>query len=314
MKTSHEKSIEPLLMLPRFDCQAILNETHLEQIPQSNSIYRYKSLSSENIIYYDSVNKKRIDDNFLISQTVSHPQLTCLLLPRYNSHHQQNFYDENQSADFTTKMISQTKINNEQVQQTNDPAQTTDIKVFERTYDRPGKNCWLTINNNTENFDLEHAYTVIGDSLESYIHYRKLNHCKALSNFVEYRNKVYKREKIAQYASLQTRETQRTQTTNRPRKIIRLEESQTSPSIISETASSNFVPSSQSLVSKKSQNLSSPANKEEFIQIPSSDLLKTLPSKSIQPITSPKQRISSVPKKTSGIIKQTPTPSFKGQS
>ncbi|CAF0804315.1 unnamed protein product [Rotaria sp. Silwood1] len=279
MKNSHQKSIEPLLMLPRFDSQAILNETHLKQIPQSNSIYPYNSLSSENIIYYDTINKKRIDENFLISQTVSQPQLTCLLLPRFNSHHQQNFYDENQSADITTKTMSQTKINDEEFQQTND----------------------------------HNAYTVIGDSLESYIHYRKLNHCKALSNFLEYRNKIYKREKIAQYASLKTKDTYRTQTTNAPTKVIRLEESQTSPSIISENASSSVIPSSQSLVSKRSKNLSSPGSKEEFIQIPSSDLLKTLPSKSVQPITSPKQqRNVNVPKKNSSIIKQTPTQFVKG--
>lgn len=37
----------------------------------------------------------------------------------------------------------------------------------------------------------------MGDALESYIHYRKLKRCKVLSNFVEYRNKVYKREKIS---------------------------------------------------------------------------------------------------------------------
>ncbi|CAF3563519.1 unnamed protein product [Rotaria sp. Silwood1] len=234
MKNSHQKSIEPLLMLPRFDSQAILNETHLKQIPQSNSIYPYNSLSSENIIYYDTINKKRIDENFLISQTVSQPQLTCLLLPRFNSHHQQNFYDENQSADITTKTMSQTKINDEEFQQTNDHVKKFDIKFFERTYDRSVKNCLATVNNNIEKFDLENAYTVIGDSLESYIHYRKLNHCKALSNFLEYRNKIYKREKIAQYASLKTKDTYRTQTTNAPTKVIRLEESQTSPSIISE--------------------------------------------------------------------------------
>ena len=36
--------------------------------------------------------------------------------------------------------------------------------------------------------------------MESYIHYRKLDRCQALSNFVEYRNKIYKREKIGPYA------------------------------------------------------------------------------------------------------------------
>ncbi|CAF0832372.1 unnamed protein product [Rotaria sordida] len=303
MKNSDEKSIEPLRMLPRFDSQVILNETHLKQIiSQSNLIYRYNSLSSENIIYYDTINKKKIDKNFLRSQTVSHPQLTYLLLPRFNSYHQQNFYNENQSTDITIK----TKIN--------DHSKNIDIKFFERTYDQSGKNCLLTVNNKIKKFDLEYVYTVIGDSLESYIRYRKLNHCKALSNFLEYRNKVYKREKIAQYASSKTKEIYPSQTTNIPTQIIKLEESQTSPSIISQTSSSNIIPSSKSLISERSENLSSPILKEEFIQIPSSDLLKTLPSKSIQRITTLKQPTNNIPKKTNGIIKQTPTSFVKGQS
>ena len=36
--------------------------------------------------------------------------------------------------------------------------------------------------------------------MESYIHYRKLDRCQALFNFNEYRNKIYKREKIGPYA------------------------------------------------------------------------------------------------------------------
>lgn len=40
----------------------------------------------------------------------------------------------------------------------------------------------------------------MGDTLQSYIRYRKLNQCTALENFLDYRNKVYQREKLAQYA------------------------------------------------------------------------------------------------------------------
>ncbi len=78
--------------------------------------------------------------------------------------------------------------------------------------------------------------------MESYIHYRKLDRCKALSNFIEYRNKVYKREKIAQYASsepkIQTKEIH-----SKPTKIIQIEEQQTpslppSPSSISQVCQS----------------------------------------------------------------------------
>ena len=40
----------------------------------------------------------------------------------------------------------------------------------------------------------------MGDTLQSYIRYRKLSQCSALENFLDYRNKVYQREKLAQYA------------------------------------------------------------------------------------------------------------------
>ena len=58
-----------------------------------------------------------------------------------------------------------------------------------------------------------------------------------LSNFAEYRNKIYKREKLGRYASLrtkeQTKEVQTNQTTNTSMKMIKLSENQDSTSVIS---------------------------------------------------------------------------------
>jgi hypothetical protein len=82
------KNVEPFYMLPRFDSQAIFTETHLEEISKSNSI------SFENLIFHDTGNESRFDSNFLISQSLSHPQL-----PRFHSNHRRTYYDENQSAD-----------------------------------------------------------------------------------------------------------------------------------------------------------------------------------------------------------------------
>jgi hypothetical protein len=93
----------------------------------------------------------------------------------------------------------------------------------------------------------QYAYEIVGDTLESYIRYRKLNRCKALSNFIQYRNNVYKREKIAQYASSETKthmqEMRTKQTNNIPTKMIKLEEKQSplippSPSTIPEVCQS----------------------------------------------------------------------------
>lgn len=82
------------------------------------------------------------------------------------------------------------------------------------------------------------AYTIISDTLESYIHFRKLNRCKALSNFIDHRNKVYKHEKITQQSSPKTRlpmkEISAIQTPNTQAKMIKLEETQSSPSMLFE--------------------------------------------------------------------------------
>lgn len=103
------KNVEPFYMLPRFDSQAIFNETHLEEISKSNSIYRKNSLSFENLIFHDTGNESRFDSNFLISQSLSHPQLASSLLPRFHSNHRRTYYDENQSADTTVKTKYRTK-------------------------------------------------------------------------------------------------------------------------------------------------------------------------------------------------------------
>ena len=58
-----------------------------------------------------------------------------------------------------------------------------------------------------------------------------------MSNFAEYRNKIYKREKLGQYASLKTngqiKEVQTNQTTNTSIKMMNLLENQDSTSVIS---------------------------------------------------------------------------------
>jgi hypothetical protein len=115
MKNSNETNVEPLRMLPRFDSKATFSETHMEQIPQSDSIYHYNPLSFEDLI----INESRFDQSFLLSQTVSHPQLASSLLPRFHSDHRRNHYDENQSADRTIKTSNQTKTTISEFQEAN---------------------------------------------------------------------------------------------------------------------------------------------------------------------------------------------------
>ncbi|CAM4964778.1 unnamed protein product [Rotaria socialis] len=279
MSNSREKAIESLRMLPRFDSQAILNETYLEHVPKSNSIYPYNSLSLEDIFWHETTN-----------QTVSDPLVTHLLLPKFHSHHHQLIScDENQSADVT-------KLNVEESQK------RCHIEILEPTNDRSGRNCRVTIYTSTE----KSAYTIMGDTLESYSHFRKLPSCKALSNFLEYRNKIYKREKLAQYAPLKTKaliERKDAQhTKNIPTRTIHASESQTTPSLISEAVSLNINPS---VAFEITPNQSAAIKKEEYIQIPSVDLLKRSPSES------PQHHIK--PKRTNGSAKQPPSPSIKGQ-
>ncbi|CAF1462751.1 unnamed protein product [Rotaria magnacalcarata] len=277
MSNSREKAIEPLCMLPRFHSQAILNETHLEHVPQSNSICTYNSLSLEDFFRHETTN-----------QTVSNSLVTHLLLPKFHSHHQLISYDENQSADVTKLSVdeSQNKFH---------------IEVPEQTYDRSGRNWRLTIYTSTE----KSAYTIMGDTLESYSHFRKLPSCKALSNFLEYRNKIYKREKLAQYAPLKTKaltERKDSQHTKHiPTRTIHASESQTTPSLISEAVSLNITPS---VAFKITPNQSPAIKNEEYIQIPSVDLLKRSPSES------PQHHIK--PKRINGSAKRTPSPSIKG--
>jgi hypothetical protein len=94
---------------------------------------------------------------------------------------------------------------------------------------------------------VQYVYEVVGDTLESYIRCRKLNQCKALSNFIEYRNNVYKREKIGQYASLESKprikEIPMKESINLPTKRIKIKERQSPSPTISEvcqTSSQKF--------------------------------------------------------------------------
>ncbi|UJR36877.1 hypothetical protein I4U23_029590 [Adineta vaga] len=277
MKYNDENDIQPLHMLPRFDSHVFLK----------------------------------------ISHSISEPQLTRLLLPRFRSDHHHPFYNENQSAEAT---ISQTKLIINQKQDINYRANKFDIKVLERVFDQTGKKCSPILNTNIKDLDLEYAYEIIGDTLESYIRYRKLDRCKALSNFIDYRNKVYKREKIAQYALPETKAHRKDlptkQKINTPPIIIQVKEKQStsaSPSTISHIVPSPAISlSSPSVVSTISLNPSPQISKESFIPIPSPDLLKTPVPKSIQPTSPLKQKNLNVPKKINSNIKQ--TSSVKGQS
>ncbi|CAF0810277.1 unnamed protein product [Adineta ricciae] len=239
-----------------------------------------------------------------LSESVSESQMSRILLPRFHSDHQRHFYDGNQSAEAT---ISQTNLPGI------DPhSNKFDIKFLERAYARSGKKCWPIVNTNITNLDLEYAYEIIGDTLESYVRYRKLSQCKALANFIDYRNKVYKREKLAQYA-LPTTETHVKDTPTKKLaspipKIIHIEEKQSSsPSTISQGMPS------PSVLSVKSSNPSSKITNESLIQIPSPDLLKKSTPKKIVSPTPSKQNNLIVPKKFINNVKRLPPP-VKGQS
>ncbi|CAF1278629.1 unnamed protein product [Adineta ricciae] len=239
-----------------------------------------------------------------LSESVPESQVGRILLPRFHSDHQHHFYDGNQSAEAT---ISQTNLPGI------DPHPNKfDIKVLERPYAQSGKKCWPTVNTNITNLDLEYAYEIIGDTLESYVRYRKLSQCKALTNFIDYRNKVYKREKLAQYAlpttEIRAKDTPTKKSASPTPKIIRIEEKQSSsPSTISQTTPS------PSALSVKSSNPSPKIINESLIQIPSPDLLKkSTPKKAVSPTPSKRNNLV-VPKKFISNVKRL-SPPVKGQS
>ncbi|CAF1182486.1 unnamed protein product [Adineta steineri] len=266
MYNSHDKNIQPLHMLPRFNSRTLLNEN--------------------------------------------------ILLPRFHSDHKRYYsYDENQSADTEIKIIPN------EILETNYRSNKFHIKLLERAYDRSGKKCLPAINTNIGKLDLEYAYEIIGDTLESYIRYRKLDRCTALASFLDYRNKVYKREKIAQYAlpkiKTHSEEIRPKQPINIPTKVNKIEEKKftpisTMPSTISENIPSTFISSSSSVASELTPKIS----KEAFIPIPSPELLKSSTTKSVQRLNTPKKNNLNIPKKipAGGNIKQTPSSTVKGQS
>ena len=111
----------PLCLLPRFHSQKILNDKHLERLTSSNSIDQCNSLSFENLIsYYHIDDQRRFNQNYLLSEKISHSKTDILLLPRFHSDNQKLFfYDENQSADVTNNLNSQTQFNRDEYQEKN---------------------------------------------------------------------------------------------------------------------------------------------------------------------------------------------------
>ena len=114
-------------MLPKFESEATFNKIHSKQILSSKFTGRSHSLSSESFVYHNATNESRFDENFLISQMISHPKATSLLLPRFHSDHQRIFHNENQSTDVTVKMASSTKINTEKNKEMNYDPYASDL-------------------------------------------------------------------------------------------------------------------------------------------------------------------------------------------